>query len=251
MATQTQLRQEILEHQRAVGRLSEEIRTIQNFIAADEKNAQHPVEAVRLNAQLSLTNYRNSLALKQAELTDIQAEMQRKQSVVAKMEEVARKEQEVLRLEAERERIAAQHEQARMALERLEVDLQALTRPVIATEAVLVMPDGQRRPLPQHDAELLIGCTDAGDGIYPAIDLIPYGGTASGVSRRHATLRQRGGAWSLTDENSTNGTFVDGNRLAPQTPKVLANGSRLKFGAVEATFTVAAPAPANKTVRLS
>ncbi len=251
MATQAALRDEIAEHLRAINRLNDEIKTIQNFIASDEKNAQHAVEAVRTNAQLSLINYRSSLAQKQSELQDLQQDLQRKQAIILKMEEVTRKQQEVQRLAAERDRVVALHDKSRADLERLEAELDVIAGPRLVPEAALVMADGQRRPLPTHEAELLVGCTDAADGIFPPIDLTPFGGTASGVSRRHATLRLRNGAWTLTDENSTNGTFVDGNRLAPQIPKVLVNGSKLRFGAVEATFAATAAAPANRTVRLS
>ena len=250
MATQAVLRAEIAEHQRAIARLYDEIKTIQNFIAADEKHAQHAVEAIRVNAQQSLNNYRNSLAQKQTELHDLQQVMHRKQSIAGKMEEIARKEQEVQRLEAEKDRIINLHEKARTDLDRLEAELDAMTRPAVAPEATLVMSSGQRMPLPAHDTELLIGCQDAGDGIFPEIDLTPFGGTASGVSRKHATLRLRNGGWTITDENSTNGTFVDGTRIAAHVPKMLAHGTRLRFGAVEATVMLGSTSAAGKTTRL-
>lgn len=251
MATQAVLREEIVEHQKAISRLNDEIKTIQNFIASDERNLQHSVEAIRVNAQQSLNNYRLSLAEKQTELQDLQALMQRKRNIVAKMAEVAAKEQEVQRLEAEKDRIINLHEKARADLDRLELELDVVQRPETAPQAALVMEGGQRIALPAYETELLIGCKDVGDGIYPTIDLTPFGGTASGASRKHATLRLRGGAWTITDENSTNGTFVNGSRIAAHVPKALAPGNRLRFGAVEATFALGSAAPAGKTTRLS
>jgi FHA domain len=55
-----------------------------------------------------------------------------------------------------------------------------------------------------------------------------------GVSRRHAVLRRQiDGDWSITDEESTNGTWVDGaaNPIDPGEPTALADGSTVHIGA--------------------
>ena len=51
------------------------------------------------------------------------------------------------------------------------------------------------------------------------------------VSRRHAELRVSEGALWIVDLGSTNGTFVNDTRLAPNQPVRLANGARLRFAA--------------------
>ena len=51
------------------------------------------------------------------------------------------------------------------------------------------------------------------------------------VSRAHARLMKRNGAYELMDLNSTNGTFVDDRRLNGSQP--LPNGSRVRFGNVQ------------------
>jgi two-component system cell cycle response regulator len=52
------------------------------------------------------------------------------------------------------------------------------------------------------------------------------------VSRRHAVISiDPSGIASLTDVGSTNGTFVDGNRLAPNRPVQVSDGSRIQLGA--------------------
>jgi len=54
------------------------------------------------------------------------------------------------------------------------------------------------------------------------------------VSTSHAKLQRREGVWVLVDLDSTNGTFVDGERVRDETP--IAPGAHLKFGDVELLF---------------
>ncbi len=52
------------------------------------------------------------------------------------------------------------------------------------------------------------------------------------VSHRHATVRANGSEYALVDEKSSNGTFVGGARLAPNTPRPLKNGDLVRVGRV-------------------
>lgn len=59
------------------------------------------------------------------------------------------------------------------------------------------------------------------------------------VSRRHATITFENGQFMLSDENSSNGTTLDGARLVPNSSMVLANGVRIMFGkSTEVIFTL-------------
>lgn len=249
MADQTGLKEEIADDQRAISKLNEDLKAIQGFIVADERNVQHAVEAIRINARQSLDNYRTSLAIKQTELQDIQGDLQRKKSLLTRMEEVRHKEREVQHFEREKERITNLHEKARADLQRLQESLDAMSRPVVISRCVLLMEGGASIALPAHGADLLVGCRDAADGIFPDVDLTPFGGTGSGVSRKHATMSFRNGQWTINDENSTNGTFVNGSRIAAHVPRVLSDQTKVRFGAVSAVFSSQAP-PAGKTTRL-
>lgn len=53
------------------------------------------------------------------------------------------------------------------------------------------------------------------------------------VSGEHATLWWADGGWWVRDLGSTNGTFVDGERLAPGVPRSLVAGARCSFGAAD------------------
>jgi pSer/pThr/pTyr-binding forkhead associated (FHA) protein len=62
------------------------------------------------------------------------------------------------------------------------------------------------------------------------------------VSASHAVLEFEDGAWRLTDLDSTNGTVVEGVRLAPQVPTPLPYGSSVRVGGVRLQFRAVAGA---------
>jgi pSer/pThr/pTyr-binding forkhead associated (FHA) protein len=69
------------------------------------------------------------------------------------------------------------------------------------------------------------------------------------VSTMHAKLQRREAVWILTDLGSTNGTFVEGERLTGEMP--LSPGTTIKFGDVAALFEPLdeslQPAPSDRT----
>lgn len=50
------------------------------------------------------------------------------------------------------------------------------------------------------------------------------------ISKFHLYFRQARGAWTVTDANSTNGTHVDGIRLAPERSYGLRSGATIELG---------------------
>ena len=60
------------------------------------------------------------------------------------------------------------------------------------------------------------------------------------VSSNHAKIQRREGIWTLVDLDSTNGCYVDGEKVAGDAP--LAPGALVRFGEVRAFFE---PADAN------
>jgi ferredoxin-NADP reductase/ferredoxin len=62
------------------------------------------------------------------------------------------------------------------------------------------------------------------------------------MSRWHATLFQEGGQWFLSDKGSTNGTFLDAQRLAADQPVALRNGSIAEIGDLKLQFKLGAGA---------
>lgn len=52
------------------------------------------------------------------------------------------------------------------------------------------------------------------------------------VSLRHASIRASGSEYTVVDEGSTNGTWVGGVQLVPQTPRLLKTGDLVRVGRV-------------------
>ncbi len=88
-------------------------------------------------------------------------------------------------------------------------------------------------------SEVLIGREDPVSNIYPDIDLTPHGGEEGGVSRLHAKLFINGNQYLIEDQNSTNFTFVNRQKLAPKTPTPIKDGDEIRLGRVVLKFETA------------
>lgn len=247
MATRQALAQEIADAQRTISALNEEITATRGYINANEHVLQSQPPSLRAITEEGLAKARANLARKEAELQIAQQTLTNAQRTLAKVEEIERKQQEIRKLEQDLDTLNAMVERARGELARLDTELLQMTGPVAIPPFNIVLSDGRAVALPTDRSDLLVGCQDTADNIFPDVDLAGYDGRANGVSRRHAMLRYAGGQWSITDLGSANGTFVNDAPLKPHTPVALPEGSVVKFGAFAVTFRSAAP---NKTVRL-
>lgn len=107
--------------------------------------------------------------------------------------------------------------------------------PVGPPPGARLMINGQNVPIPQK-AEVLIGRSDAASQMFPDVDLTPFGGSPqTGVSRQHAKLTWQN-AWMLEDMNSTNGTTLRGQKLAPHQKTPVNNGDPIVIGTLQLTF---------------
>ena len=107
--------------------------------------------------------------------------------------------------------------------------------PALAPTAAQIVTGGGRVEL-SGKASYLIGREDPVSGIHPEIDTTGSDGDAAGVSRRHAEIVQAGGGWFLQDLNSTNGSFVNNQRVTPHTRHPLRSGDQIRLGKWVATF---------------
>jgi len=62
------------------------------------------------------------------------------------------------------------------------------------------------------------------------VDLTPFGALELGISRAHARIRQSNGHYQLIDLESSNGTWLENQRLVPKQPYPLESGDRFRLG---------------------
>jgi pSer/pThr/pTyr-binding forkhead associated (FHA) protein len=85
--------------------------------------------------------------------------------------------------------------------------------------------------LPLSDSQdYILGRSSEDQPEKPNIDLTEYGAYEKGVSRLHATIRKAGNSFQIVDLGSSNGTRLNGNRLAPQQAYPLLHGDILSLG---------------------
>jgi len=78
--------------------------------------------------------------------------------------------------------------------------------------------------------QILLGRSEPGAEGELGLDLALYDAAEQGVSRRHALIRRGEETLMLLDLGSTNGTFLNGQRLPPQQPRVLRDGDEIRLG---------------------
>lgn len=71
------------------------------------------------------------------------------------------------------------------------------------------------------------------------------------VSLRHASIRASGSEYTVVDEGSTNGTWVGGVQLVPQTPRLLKTGDLVRVGRVWLEVSVGSTRPATPDLGLA
>ncbi len=76
----------------------------------------------------------------------------------------------------------------------------------------------------------------------PGCDVVVADGS---VSRRHAKIQRRGDGFTVVDQGSANGTFIDSQRVAEVT---LRNGQELRFGAISFAVEIEGVDDAGATV---
>jgi hypothetical protein len=97
---------------------------------------------------------------------------------------------------------------------------------------LIISTSGRHICLPDA-SPVYLGRRDERRSIYPDIDLTQDGGATHGVSRQHACIYQGNNGTYVEDINSTNGTFVNGERLSPLQTYPLQHGDVLRLGQLE------------------
>jgi pSer/pThr/pTyr-binding forkhead associated (FHA) protein len=84
----------------------------------------------------------------------------------------------------------------------------------------------------------VLGRADPMSAFRPDLDYAPYGAMRHGVSRRHALVRPGEHTLYLIDQNSTNGTWVNGTRLMPGREFRLSDNDIIELGALRMVLRI-------------
>jgi len=95
-------------------------------------------------------------------------------------------------------------------------------------DLALSIPGSPTPILLRGDAEVVLGRLAPG-GPDPVVDFAPHHGHLLGVSRRHALIRSAKGRYSLLDLGSSNGTWLNEQKLPPHTPYPLRDGDQIRL----------------------
>lgn len=95
---------------------------------------------------------------------------------------------------------------------------------------MLRIATGTSQLILENKERIVIGRLDRQTGVFPDIDLGPFNAVEKGVSRVHACFLRTEDALNLVDMNSVNGTYLNGQRLIPQQPRVVQDGDEIRFG---------------------
>jgi len=90
--------------------------------------------------------------------------------------------------------------------------------------------------LPEQE-EITIGRLDPVNHIHPDVDLTRIDIQLT-TSRRHARLLRQSNGFFIQEEQATNGTFVNSQRISAERPIEIRSGDDIMFGAVHMRFLV-------------
>jgi hypothetical protein len=102
-------------------------------------------------------------------------------------------------------------------------------------QILFAFPELEKTAIFDLDFEkVFVGWSDRKSGVIPHIDLTRFGAHQRGVSRQHAMLVQTPYGLTITDLDSSNGTFIDEWRLPSGKPIPLQNETMLHLGGLAA-----------------
>jgi pSer/pThr/pTyr-binding forkhead associated (FHA) protein len=83
------------------------------------------------------------------------------------------------------------------------------------------------------EGTMAVGRAHSETGYFPDIDLGAFGGSDQGVSREHLHIKLDGDRVVVVDNNSANGTRLNGQVLKPGEPYPVRHGDELQLGLMQ------------------
>jgi hypothetical protein len=98
------------------------------------------------------------------------------------------------------------------------------------SDIVVLVVLGQEHPiLVKGGGKTILGRYSPGEAT-PSVDLTPYNANLLGVSRQHATISRADETYILEDLGSTNGTWINEEKLSPNLPHPVQSGDLVRLG---------------------
>jgi hypothetical protein len=114
---------------------------------------------------------------------------------------------------------------------------------LIPSKGISIYLDEQTPIVTWFEEEFYLGRKiENGDG---GVDLIPYGAFLLGVSRQHAVIRATKTGYEIIDTDSTNGTWLNGERLIPNQAYPIASGETIRLGHLQLIVYYTSPSLRN------
>jgi pSer/pThr/pTyr-binding forkhead associated (FHA) protein len=105
-----------------------------------------------------------------------------------------------------------------------------LDQTLIPSDGIAVFLAGTAKPVFLNSQEAFVIGRKIEETSEPFLDLTNLGGYLLGLSRRHAKVRRTTLGYEIIDLSSTNGTWLNDERLIPHKPYPLTSGSQLRLG---------------------
>lgn len=104
---------------------------------------------------------------------------------------------------------------------------------IIPANGIAVYFAGTTKPVEIiTEKEFIIGRRIIENNTESFLDLSDFDGFKMGLSRRHAMIRRTESDYEIIDLSSTNGTWLNDERLVPYTPYPLPSGSQLRLSRI-------------------
>lgn len=105
-----------------------------------------------------------------------------------------------------------------------------LDKTLIPLDGIAVYIAGTAKPVFLNSQDEFVIGRKIEETSEPFLDLTNLGGYLLGLSRRHAKVRRTALGYEIMDLSSTNGTWLNDERLIPHKPYPLTSGSQLRLG---------------------
>jgi hypothetical protein len=112
-----------------------------------------------------------------------------------------------------------------------------IDRSLIPKDGIAIYAAGTLKPYYLHITDELVVGRKGEEEAENFLDLSELDGYNMGISRRHLMIRNVENVFEVTDLASTNGTWMNEERLVPNKPYQLKNGAQVRLGRLRLLVT--------------